>query len=153
MAATTITWPTSSRPRSSRRCKNERPVIKQSGRDRKGYLYIKDTAEGLLAVAEGVAASRRAARRGIQPGAQRSASRVIDLVRTILAALEIEIGTGDSESRRRLSRKSTWTTPRPGNCSVGRRSSTWLPASCETARWFSESPLSPLNAKTAAAHP
>ncbi len=35
--------------------KNERPVIKQSGRDRKGYLYIKDTAEGLLAVAEGVA--------------------------------------------------------------------------------------------------
>lgn len=37
--------------------KNERPVIKQSGRDRKGYLYIKDTAEGLLAVAEGVAKS------------------------------------------------------------------------------------------------
>ena len=37
--------------------KGERPVIKQSGRDRKGYLYIKDTAEGLLAVAEGVARS------------------------------------------------------------------------------------------------
>ncbi len=35
--------------------KGERPVIKQSGRDVKGYLYIEDTAEGLLAVAEGVA--------------------------------------------------------------------------------------------------
>lgn len=30
------------------------PVIKQSGRDRKGYLYIQDTAQGLLAVAEGL---------------------------------------------------------------------------------------------------
>ena len=48
----------------------ERPVIKQSGRDRKGYLYIKDTAQGLLAVAEGVAGSRELARRGVQPGAR-----------------------------------------------------------------------------------
>lgn len=35
--------------------RGERPVIKQSGRDRKGYLFVKDTAEGLLAVAEGAA--------------------------------------------------------------------------------------------------
>jgi amino acid transporter len=32
----------------------KQPVIKQSGKDRKGYLYIKDTAQGLLAVAEGL---------------------------------------------------------------------------------------------------
>lgn len=38
--------------------RGERPIIKQSGRDRKGYLYIKDTAQGLLAVGEGVAKSR-----------------------------------------------------------------------------------------------
>ena len=54
--------------------KNERPVIKQSGKDRKGYLYIKDTAQGLLAVAEGVAGSR-IARRSLQPGAERSDDR------------------------------------------------------------------------------
>jgi len=35
--------------------RGERQIINQSGRDRKGYLYVKDTAEGLLAVAEGEA--------------------------------------------------------------------------------------------------
>lgn len=35
--------------------KNQSPIIKQSGRDRKGYLYIEDTVAGLLAIAEGVA--------------------------------------------------------------------------------------------------
>ena len=35
--------------------RNEPPVIKQSGRDRKGYLYIADTVSGLMALAEGIA--------------------------------------------------------------------------------------------------
>lgn len=65
--------------------KKEQPVIKQSGRDRKGYLYIKDTAEGLLAIAEGVA--RNPELRGeafnIVPN---EAVTVVDLVRAIAAA-------------------------------------------------------------------
>ena len=65
--------------------KKEQPVIKQSGRDRKGYLYIKDTAEGLLAIAEGVA--RKPELRGeafnIVPN---EAVTVIELVRAIGAA-------------------------------------------------------------------
>ena len=32
--------------------KNESPIIKQSGRDRKGYSYIKDTVAGIMAIAE-----------------------------------------------------------------------------------------------------
>ena len=66
--------------------KNERPVIKQSGRDRKGYLYIKDTAQGLLAVAEGVAGSAelRGEAFNLVPN---DAVTVIDLVRTILATV------------------------------------------------------------------
>ena len=63
--------------------KDEQPVIKQSGRDVKGYLYIEDTAEGLLAVAEGVA--RDEALRGeafnLVPN---EAVTVSDLVRTVL---------------------------------------------------------------------
>lgn len=35
--------------------RGEAPVIKQSGRDRKGYLYIEDTAAGLLAITKAVA--------------------------------------------------------------------------------------------------
>lgn len=35
--------------------KGMRPTIRRSGRDRKGYLFIKDTSEGLLAVAQGIA--------------------------------------------------------------------------------------------------
>ncbi len=34
---------------------NEQPVIMQSGRDTKGYLYVKDTVNGLLTLAEKVA--------------------------------------------------------------------------------------------------
>jgi CDP-glucose 4,6-dehydratase len=37
--------------------RGERPVIKGSGRDLKGYLYIKDTVEGLARIAEAAAAS------------------------------------------------------------------------------------------------
>jgi nucleoside-diphosphate-sugar epimerase len=69
--------------------KNEPPVIKQSGRDRKGYLYIKDTVEGLLAVTEGV--SRSAELRGeafnLVPN---EALTVNDLVRTILKVVGCE---------------------------------------------------------------
>ncbi len=63
--------------------KNQRPVIKQSGRDLKGYLYIEDTAEGLLAVAEGVAGkpNLRGEAFNLVPN---EAVTVIDLVRTVL---------------------------------------------------------------------
>lgn len=66
--------------------KNERPVIKQSGRDRKGYLYIEDTAQGLLAVAEGVAArpELRGEAFNLVPN---DAPTVLDLVNTVLAAV------------------------------------------------------------------
>lgn len=63
--------------------RSEQPVIKQSGRDRKGYLYIEDTAEGLLAVAESVAGSSelRGEAFNLVPN---EAVTVIDLVQTIL---------------------------------------------------------------------
>lgn len=68
--------------------KNERPVIKQSGRDRKGYLYIKDTAQGLLAVAEGVAGSKELGGEAFNL-VPNEALPVIDLVRAILAAADV----------------------------------------------------------------
>lgn len=37
--------------------KQENPVIKQSGKDVKGYLYVKDTVEGFLKLAEKIATS------------------------------------------------------------------------------------------------
>jgi CDP-glucose 4,6-dehydratase len=63
--------------------RNEQPVIKQSGRDRKGYLYIEDTAEGLLAVAEGVARSGELHGEAFNLVPNESVT-VIELVRTIL---------------------------------------------------------------------
>ena len=70
--------------------KNQRPVIKQSGRDRKGYLYIKDTALGLLAVAEGVASSKdlHGEAFNLVPN---EALPVIDLVHAILAAVGVKL--------------------------------------------------------------
>lgn len=65
--------------------RGERPVIKQSGRDRKGYLYIEDTAAGLLAVAEGVAASPELAGEAFNL-VPNEAITTLELVRTILAA-------------------------------------------------------------------
>jgi len=79
--------------------KNERPVIKQSGRDVKGYLYIEDTAQGLLAVAEGVAKdeSLRGEAFNLVPD---QAVTVTDLVRTVLdvcgSKLEPEIQRPDA---------------------------------------------------------
>ncbi len=79
--------------------KNERPVIKQSGRDLKGYLYIEDTAEGLLAVAEGVAAKPELRGEAFNLVPNESVT-VIDLVRTVLqvvgADLEPEIQRPDA---------------------------------------------------------
>jgi CDP-glucose 4,6-dehydratase len=79
--------------------KGERPVIKRSGRDRKGYLYIEDTAEALLAVAEGVAGSSEFYGEAFNLVPNESVT-VIDLVRTILAAagtsLEPEILSPDA---------------------------------------------------------
>jgi CDP-glucose 4,6-dehydratase len=66
--------------------KGERPVIKQSGRDRKGYLYIKDTAEGLLAIAEGAATNPEVAGEAFNL-CPNEAVTVIDLVRTITRAV------------------------------------------------------------------
>ena len=98
--------------------KNERPVIKQSGRDRKGYLYIKDTAEGLLAVAEGVAAKRelRGEAFNLVPN---DAVTVNELVAAILDVVGVKCSRRFSIPRRHT-KKNTWTTPRPG-CSAGRR--------------------------------
>ena len=63
--------------------KNESPIIKQSGRDRKAYSYIPDTVSGLLAIAQGV--SERKALNGeafnIVPDEPIA---VVDLVRLIL---------------------------------------------------------------------
>jgi CDP-glucose 4,6-dehydratase len=130
--------------------KNEKPVIKQSGRDRKGYLYIKDTAEGLLAVAEGVAGSKelRGEAFNLVPN---DAVTVIDLVRTVLAAagvkLEPEILNPDApyeeehldngKARRLLG----WTPQY--DLAAGLR---------ETIAWFSESPRSPLRGGASTGH-
>ncbi|HTU27234.1 MAG TPA: NAD-dependent epimerase/dehydratase family protein [Pirellulales bacterium] len=63
--------------------RGEAPVIKQSGKDRKGYLYVKDTAEGLLAVAAGVAKkqSLRGEAFNLVPN---EAWTVLELVKTIM---------------------------------------------------------------------
>ncbi len=65
-------------------------MIKQSGRDRKGYLYIEDTAEGLLAVAEGVATHKELAGEAfnIVPN---DAPAVIDLVKTVLNTAGVKL--------------------------------------------------------------
>lgn len=63
--------------------KKESPVIKQSGRDRKGYSYIKDTVTGLLAIAEGVAASPRLSGEAFNIAPDQSIT-VIDLVQLVL---------------------------------------------------------------------
>ena len=122
--------------------RNQRPIIKQSGKDRKGYLYIKDTAQGLLAVAEGVAGSRelRGEAFNLVPN---DAVTVIELVRTILATVGVKLEPevlnpaapfeeehlDNSKARRLLG----WTPQY--DLAAGVR---------ETAQWFSESPLSPL---------
>jgi len=66
------------------------PVIKQSGKDRKGYLYIKDTAQGLLAVAEGL--MQKPALRGeafnIVPN---EAYTVLELVRAVSEATGLKL--------------------------------------------------------------
>lgn len=66
--------------------KNERPVIKHSGRDRKGFLYIEDTAAGLLALAEGIAGNSelRGEAFNLVPD---EAPTVIELVRTVLSVV------------------------------------------------------------------
>jgi CDP-glucose 4,6-dehydratase len=68
----------------------KQPVIKQSGRDRKGYLYIKDTAQGLLAVAEGL--MQKPELRGeafnIVPD---EAYTVVELVRAVSAATGLKL--------------------------------------------------------------
>ncbi len=130
--------------------KNERPVIKQSGRDRKGYLYIKDTAQGLLAVAEGVASQQklRGEAFNLVPN---EAVTVIDLVRTVLATagckLEPEIqNPGAAYEEEHLDN------------SKARRLLGWtpqydLPAGLrETIAWFADSPNSPLKTGAKAAH-
>ena len=67
--------------------RGERPLIKQSGRDRKGYLYVKDTAEGLLAVAEGVAAKKELAGEAFNIVPNESFT-----VREVVNAIQKEIG-------------------------------------------------------------
>jgi CDP-glucose 4,6-dehydratase len=129
---------------------NERPVIKQSGRDRKGYLYIKDTAQGLLAVAEGVAGNQqlRGEAFNLVPN---EALTVSDLVRTVLQAagssLEPEIQNPSAPFEEEhldnsKAHKLLGWTPRYD-----------LPAGLrETIAWFRDSPQSPLRSGGSAAH-
>ncbi len=63
--------------------RNESPVIKQSGRDRKGYSYIKDTVDGIFAIAEGVAGNPALYGEAFNIVPDESIA-VIDLVRLIL---------------------------------------------------------------------
>ena len=122
--------------------KNERPVIKQSGKDRKGYLYIKDTAQGLLAVAEGVA-RRRELRGEAFNLVPNDAVAVIDLVRTILTTagrhLEPEVlNPGAAFEEEHLDNSKArellgWTPQH--DLASGLR---------ETIAWFRQSPRSPL---------
>ncbi len=70
--------------------KNERPVIKQSGRDLKGYLYIEDTAEGLLAVAEGVAQKKDLRGEAFNLVPNESVT-VIDLVQAVLDVVGVKL--------------------------------------------------------------
>jgi CDP-glucose 4,6-dehydratase len=130
--------------------KREPPIIKQSGQDRKGYLYIKDTAEGLLAVAAGVAGNPelRGEAFNLVPN---EAVTVIELVRTILTALGVpgqpqilnpnapreEEHLDNSKARQLLG----WS-PRYDLASGVR----------ETADWFRGSPYSPLKSTATAAH-
>ncbi|HEX3999267.1 MAG TPA: NAD-dependent epimerase/dehydratase family protein [Pirellulales bacterium] len=67
--------------------RGERPVIKQSGRDRKGYLYIEDTVDGLLAVAEGVAGSPQLAGEAFNLVPDEAIT-TLELVRAIVAAAD-----------------------------------------------------------------
>lgn len=66
--------------------KNESPIIKQSGRDRKGYSYIKDTVAGLLAIAEGVARDSSLYGEAFNIVPDESIS-VIDLVRLVVKSV------------------------------------------------------------------
>lgn len=70
--------------------KGERPVIKQSGRDRKGYLYIEDTAQGLLALAEAVA-GRPAVRGEAFNLVPDEAPTVLELVQAVLRAAKVDL--------------------------------------------------------------
>ncbi len=126
--------------------KNERPAIRQSGKDRKGYLYIKDTAEGLLALAEGVAGSPelRGEAFNLVPD---EAVTVLDLVQTILNTvgrpLEPEILNPDAPHEEEHL-----------DNSKARRLLGWTPAYDlatglrETVDWFTQSLASPLRRGT-----
>lgn len=70
--------------------RGERPVIKQSGRDLKGYLYIEDTVAGLLAVAEGVAGSTDLAGEAFNLVPDEAIT-TLELVRAIIAAADADL--------------------------------------------------------------
>jgi CDP-glucose 4,6-dehydratase len=130
--------------------RGEKPVIKQSGRDRKGYLYIKDTATGLIAVAEGVAKSKplHGEAFNLVPN---EALTVLELVRTILAAMKVSLeptvlnpGAPHEEEHLDNSKAARLLGWRPQyELSAGIR---------ETAAWFADSPNSPLRGDGKAAH-
>lgn len=70
--------------------RGERPVIQQSGRDRKGYLYIRDTVAGLLAVAERVAQNSELRGEAFNLAPSEAVS-TLELVRAILSAAGSEL--------------------------------------------------------------
>lgn len=130
--------------------KNERPIIKQSGRDRKGYLYIKDTAQGLLAVAEGVSRSKELAGEAFNLVPDEALT-VSELVREVLKAagskLEPEIQNPQAHfevehlDNRKAKSLLGWTLQYD------------FPAGlAETIAWFKDSPNSPLKTGAVAAH-
>ncbi|HEX3724660.1 MAG TPA: NAD-dependent epimerase/dehydratase family protein [Pirellulales bacterium] len=130
--------------------RNQRPVIKQSGQDRKGYLYIKDTAHGLLAIAEGVARNKQLRGEAFNL-APNEAVTVIDLVRTILSTagkslepqvLNPQAGHEEEHLDNSKARELLGWTPQ-FNMPSGLR---------EAIAWFSDSDKSPLHAAPPSAH-
>jgi nucleoside-diphosphate-sugar epimerase len=126
--------------------RGEPPVIKQSGNDRKGYLYIKDTAEGLLAVAEGVATrpELRGEAFNLVPD---EAVTVKELVRAVSAAV------GRPLEPTILNPHAPYEVEHLDN-SKARKLLAWTPkydlaaALAETLAWFADAPDSPLRRGT-----
>ncbi|MGE3817826.1 MAG: NAD-dependent epimerase/dehydratase family protein [Isosphaeraceae bacterium] len=70
--------------------RGQAPVIKRSGRDVKGYLYVKDTVAGLLALAEGVARDPDLHGEAFNFVPDRPIS-VLELVREVLAVVDLDV--------------------------------------------------------------
>ncbi len=130
--------------------KNERPVIKNSGKDCKGYLYIKDTVDGLLAVAEGIAGSKSLSGEAFNLVPNEAVS-VLEVVRSIMAV------TGVKLEPEVLNPNASHEVEQLDN-SKAREQLGWTPkydlrsGLRETVAWFTESPQSPFRGAAKSSH-